>query len=496
AFTCICGEGCDNCAVVCESCGEKCSNCSVDICVDCGTCKNCYGDDEAWCNNCNTCGDCAFTCICGEGCEKCAVVCESCGEKCTNCTDEICESCATCADCFGGNLCPGCGVCPDCAPGPVCPDCGMCSDCDDLCSACDRCTGCSGSDHCPNCGICGYCVAHCANCDYCEECADICTDCGEYCSECADICTDCGICENCADILCPNCGICDSCADGMCPDCGSCGDCAELCTDCGSVCNNCAVCCSECGICEYCAEICDDCGMCTDCCSEASEEYGCTHGVCIESEQWKTHYCPEGKHCVTSPVGPEYNETNHWYLCGSECNKKLNVSEHSFGKSEIVKRPTADEDGLMSAKCAVCGYEKQETIPALGSDHTHSFGAEWEFDSSDHWYECICGYKADIEGHTFTWVTDKEAGETEKGSKHEECTVCGYAKDPVEIPPTGTETSDTDTSESGNPSDNPSSGDTPQLGDNGSMLMWLAELLISGFGALVLILFGRKKRRE
>lgn len=40
--------------------------------------------------------------------------------------------------------------------------------------------------------------------------------------------------------------------------------------------------------------------------------------------------------------------------------------------------------------------------------------------------------------HTFTWVTDKEATATEKGSKHEECTVCGYEKAAVEIPATGT----------------------------------------------------------
>ena len=48
------------------------------------------------------------------------------------------------------------------------------------------------------------------------------------------------------------------------------------------------------------------------------------------------------------------------------------------------------------------------------------------------------------------------------GTRIRSYTVCGYAKDPVEIPPAGTETSDTDTSESGNPSDNPGGGDTPK----------------------------------
>lgn len=43
-------------------------------------------------------------------------------------------------------------------------------------------------------------------------------------------------------------------------------------------------------------------------------------------------------------------------------------------------------------------------------------------------------------GHRFKWVIDKEATATEKGSKHEECEVCGNKKDAVEIPATGTVT--------------------------------------------------------
>lgn len=35
------------------------------------------------------------------------------------------------------------------------------------------------------------------------------------------------------------------------------------------------------------------------------------------------------------------------------------------------------------------------------------------------------------------WIIDKEATETEKGSKHEECEVCGYKKAAIEIPATG-----------------------------------------------------------
>ena len=72
-------------------------------------------------------------------------------------------------------------------------------------------------------------------------------------------------------------------------------------------------------------------------------------------------------------------------------------------------------------------------IPASG--HTLS---DWKVDDNSHWHECECGYKADVAQHSFKWVVDKEANATQKGAKHEECTVCGYKRATVEIPATGT----------------------------------------------------------
>ena len=45
-----------------------------------------------------------------------------------------------------------------------------------------------------------------------------------------------------------------------------------------------------------------------------------------------------------------------------------------------------------------------------------------------------CREKMNETAHTFAWVTDKEATATEPGSRHEECTVYGYAKAAEEIP--------------------------------------------------------------
>lgn len=126
-----------------------------------------------------------------------------------------------------------------------------------------------------------------------------------------------------------------------------------------------------------------------------------------------------------------------------------------------------------------------KTITPTAASHTHSYGTAWKCDGTNHWHECACGDKADTAAHTFKWVTDKEATATEKGSKHEECTACGYKKAAAEIPATG--------SGSGSASQptKPGSTTSPQTGDSSSVL-WLAILCISGVLG-VLGVAGKKK---
>ena len=126
-----------------------------------------------------------------------------------------------------------------------------------------------------------------------------------------------------------------------------------------------------------------------------------------------------------------------------------------------------------------------KTITPTAASHTHSYGTAWKCDGTNHWHECACGDTADTAAHTFKWVTDKEATATEKGSKHEECTVCGYKKAAAEIPATG--------SGSGSASQPTKPGGTssPQTGDSSSVL-WLAILCISGVLG-VLGVAGKKK---
>ena len=130
----------------------------------------------------------------------------------------------------------------------------------------------------------------------------------------------------------------------------------------------------------------------------------------------------------------KYDETNHWHEC--ECGNKADITAHTF-KQIIDKEATATEKGSKHEECTVCGYKKTAVdIPKIDS-HNHNYGTEWKYDETNHWHECEDGNKADITAHNFKWIIDKEATATEKGSKHEECTVCGYKKTAVDIPAIG-----------------------------------------------------------
>lgn len=120
--------------------------------------------------------------------------------------------------------------------------------------------------------------------------------------------------------------------------------------------------------------------------------------------------------------------------------------------------------------------------------HTHSYGADWKSDADNHWHECPCGDRKDTAAHTFKWVIDKEATATTRGSKHEECTVCGYKKAAVEIPATGS---------AAKPSDQPDkSGNTtsPKTGDSSNLVLWSALLFISGGAVIGTTVVSRKKK--
>ena len=192
-----------------------------------------------------------------------------------------------------------------------------------------------------------------------------------------------------------------------------------------------------------------------------------------------------GEHTHSYGSEWKYDADNHWHECS--CGDKKDTAAHTAGEWIIDTPATATTSGTKHKKCTVCGYTMAtETIPATGGgEHTHSYGSDWKYDADNHWHECSCGDKADKAAHDFKWVVDKEATATQKGSKHEECKVCGYKKAAVEIPATGTPT------EPGKPT----GPDSPQTGDNSNMILWIALLFISG-GAVIGITVYSKRKKE
>ena len=143
--------------------------------------------------------------------------------------------------------------------------------------------------------------------------------------------------------------------------------------------------------------------------------------------------------------------------------------------------------------------ETELTMIPMADSHTHSYGTAWKYDDTNHWHECQCGDKADTAAHSFRWVIDKEATATEKGSKHEECTVCGYKRSENtvidKLPGSGstgnTGSGDNNTHKPGK--DN--STKSPQTGDS-SLIGWLAALLVSGSAAAWITLTGKKAKKR
>lgn len=149
--------------------------------------------------------------------------------------------------------------------------------------------------------------------------------------------------------------------------------------------------------------------------------------------------------------------------------------------------------------------ETDLTMTPTADGHTHNYGTEWKYDSTNHWHECEDGEKADITAHNFKWIIDKEATATEKGSKHEECTVCGYKKTAVDIPATDFRKSSDDQpnkpintasseSSSADQTNKPINTASPKTGNTDYMILWIVLLVICGGVFITATAVDRKKK--
>ncbi len=158
-------------------------------------------------------------------------------------------------------------------------------------------------------------------------------------------------------------------------------------------------------------------------------------GYTMATETIPATVCGEHTHSYGSEW--KYDADNHWHECS--CGDKKDVAAHTASDWIIDTPATATADGTKHKECTVCGYTMAtETIPATGGDeHTHSYGSEWKYDADNHWHECSCGDRKDVAAHTASdWIIDTPATATADGTKHKECTVCGYTMATETIPAT------------------------------------------------------------
>ena len=191
-------------------------------------------------------------------------------------------------------------------------------------------------------------------------------------------------------------------------------------------------------------------------------------------------------------------ESGHAHKCLYDDNT-VDLTAHRPDRTE----PTETE----AVKCLDCGYV---ITPELG--HTHSLvkvegkNADCNENGMKEHYKCESCNKlfedatgsAEITdestlvipatGHSFVWVTDKEATEAETGLKHEECTVCHEKRNENTVIDKLVKADKADSASKNN------AEKSPKTGDDSSMGAWVAILFVSGGVLLVTGFYCRKRR--
>lgn len=119
--------------------------------------------------------------------------------------------------------------------------------------------------------------------------------------------------------------------------------------------------------------------------------------------------------------------------CGEVETKVLPSAEaHTWGELKVITEPTCTEAGKAEHTCSKCGEVETVAIEAIG----HKISDKWLSDGTNHWHVCDndCGELFDMDKHDLKWVITKNPGQTAPGLKHQECKVCGFVGEDVEIP--------------------------------------------------------------
>ena len=150
------------------------------------------------------------------------------------------------------------------------------------------------------------------------------------------------------------------------------------------------------------------------CTEEGSQIYKCVCGAT------KTEVLPVLPHEYASTYS--HDETSHWFECS--CGDKKDIVEHDYVAGEILEDATCKKEGSQLYEC-VCGA----TITKPIDIKPHEYSSTYSYSDAQHWKECVCGDKIEVNDHEFTpGDITKESTCTEKGIQKYNC-ACGASKD-------------------------------------------------------------------
>ena len=119
------------------------------------------------------------------------------------------------------------------------------------------------------------------------------------------------------------------------------------------------------------------------------------------------------------------DEFSHWHACtNEECKTKKDSESHVWGDAVVTTEPTCTEYGIATRTCIVCEATMADPVAKKAHDYEDDFKFDdnnhWRqckncdsrltfdhdfkvpgHDADNHWYNCECGAKGDVEAHTW-----------------------------------------------------------------------------------------------
>ena len=116
-----------------------------------------------------------------------------------------------------------------------------------------------------------------------------------------------------------------------------------------------------------------------------------------------------------------HDDNGHWKQC-SRCDKKDDVSPHTWDNGTITTAHTCTKAGEKTYSCTKCGATKIEPIPATG----HSWKSDWTSDATHHWHECA-NESCDVTDNAGKKGYAEHSGGTATCTEKAVCTHCGQS---------------------------------------------------------------------